>query len=60
MIYRLDVHVGFEVNYRSICYSNHFLLVWSCDEERGWSCFEKGIIFEVEGQLRRGGQRGHG
>ena len=21
------------------------LLVWSCAEDRGWSCFEKGILF---------------
>ena len=45
MIYRFDVHVGFEGNHRSVGYGKQCSLVWSCVEERGWSCFKKGILF---------------
>ena len=44
-IYRFDVHVGSELKYRSSGYGKLCSLVWSCDEERGWQCFEKGIKY---------------
>ena len=42
-IYRFDVHVGFERNHGTVGYGRQCLLVWSCVEEIGRSCFEKGI-----------------
>ena len=42
---KLDFDVGLEGKYRSVGYGKQYLLVWSCVEERGWSCLEKGIKF---------------
>ena len=33
-IYGFDVHVGFELNHRSVGYGKQCSLVWSCVEER--------------------------
>ena len=44
-IYGLDVHAGFEGNYGSVGYGKLCSLVWSCVEERGWSCLRMGIRF---------------
>ena len=42
-IYGFDVHVGFDGNYGSVVYGKQCSLVWSCVEERGWSCLKKGL-----------------
>ena len=39
------VLVGFQRNHRSVGYCKQCLLVWSCVEERGWSCLGKSIRF---------------
>ena len=44
-ICKFDVNIGFELNHRSVGYSKQCPLLWSCVEESGWSCLEKGIRF---------------
>ena len=44
-IYGFGVHAGFEGNYRSVDYGKQCLLVWSCVEDRRWSCLANSIIF---------------
>ena len=41
---QIYVHAGFDQT-RSVGYGKQCLLVWSCVEERGWSCLEMGIRF---------------
>ena len=36
-------YVDLEQNYTSVGHDKQCSLVWSCDEERGWSCLMKGI-----------------
>ena len=36
---------GFECIHRSVSYCKQCSLVWSCIEERGQSCIQKGIRF---------------
>ena len=44
-IYGFGVNIVFELKYRSVGYGKQCSLVWSCVDERGWSCIEKGIRF---------------
>ena len=56
-IYRFDVHAGFEGKYRSVGYGNQCFLVWSCVEERGWSCLKMALDFDVEEESMKVGLR---
>ena len=37
--------LGLSENIGQLAMKKQCSLVWSCVEVRGWSCFEKGIIF---------------
>ena len=52
---RSDTAVGFESNNRPVGYGKRCALVWSCVEDRGWSCVEKGDI----ARGKNGGQKGY-
>ena len=41
----LMLMLGLSETNRSVGYGRQCSLVWSCVEERGWSCLEKGIGF---------------
>ena len=43
---RFDVHVGLELNHRSVGYGKQCSLALSCVEERRWSYVENGIKFQ--------------